>query len=167
MALSLPLLSGLHSGVTSPLFVPVQEDECHKQEQRHYHDRHDHHLVVGHGLWGEKGERSQKSSGPRCQAPEGPLSTCHPPTHPGQPAVTLHCRDEWQMVLSLEGRRTGSRPPAGLCETVGHMDSDGPLDMRCQNSWSALWRGPGQAPPWAEMRELQPNSLKTKKILAI
>ena len=45
------------------------------------------------------------------------------------------------------------------------MDSDGPLAMRYQTSWSALWRGPGQAPPWAEMRELRPNSLKTKRIL--
>ena len=33
----------------------AQEDECHKQKQQHYHDRDDHHLVVGHGLWGRKG----------------------------------------------------------------------------------------------------------------
>ena len=122
-------------------------------------------LGTGSGERRGRGHRSLPVPGARLQR-----GRCLPVTHaptPGQPAVTPHCRDEWQMVLSLEGRRTGSRPPAGLCETVGHMDSDGPLAMHCHNSWSALWRGPGQAPPWAEMRVFRPNSLKTKKILAI
>lgn len=56
MAPSQPLLSGLHSGVTRAQSVPAQEDECHKQDQQHYHNGDDgHHLVVGHGLWGKKG----------------------------------------------------------------------------------------------------------------
>ena len=157
MAPSQPRLSGLHSGVTSP---PLFEPE---QEQQHYHNRHDHHMVAGHGLWGQKGKRSQKSSGPRCQAPEGQLSTRHPPPTLGQPAVTLYCRDEWQMVLSLEGRRTGSEPPAGLCEAVR---ADGlrwspchvlPDLMVCAAAWSrpspSLGRDEGASAKLSEDKE--------------
>lgn len=55
LALSQPLPSGLHSVVACPPPVLVQEEECHQQEQQDYRDHDDgHHLLVGHGLWGEK-----------------------------------------------------------------------------------------------------------------
>ena len=73
-------------------------------------------LGSGSGERRGRGHRSLPVPGARLQR-----GRCLPVTHaptPGQPAVTPHCRDEWQMVLSLEGRRTGSGPPAGLCEAV-------------------------------------------------
>lgn len=120
-------------------------------------------LGTGSGERRGRGHRSPPVPGARLQR-DSCLPVTHPPT-PGQPAVTLHCRIEWQMVLSLEGRGTGSGPPAGLCETVRADGLRWSPDMRCQTSRSALWCGPGQAPPWVEMRELRPNSLKTKRIL--
>lgn len=64
-------------------------------------------LGSGSGEGRARGHRSPLVPGARLQR-----ASCLPvtqPSTPGQPAVTLHCRDEWQTVLSLEGRRTGVR----------------------------------------------------------
>ena len=118
-------------------------------------------LGTGSGERRGRGHRSPPVPGARLQRGSC-LPVTHPP-NPGQPAVTLHCRDEWQMVLSLDGKRTGSGPPAGLCETVR---ADGltwspcpalPDLMVCTAAWSrpspSLGRDEGASAKLSEDKE--------------